>query len=264
MSLKSSENAQTSEVAELPAYAESDQAKRQLQSPTHKQSAMSSDPQPETSQPLSLIIDGQLILPSTIPATALYQLSHSVDMYGVELSICRVGKHTRVRESTYAVPYKVQEDLADRVIYNVSRNPMDLLRFDLRGQRRSTLPGTIEVVGGWTGWKIWHVRNRQRNLLFMTPLSVTHNYTWKDANGKLVAKESRIKIKPKTYQRHFDMQVVLEPIMQELLIACWIGRVWCELCLPYQPKDKPSDESKKQACQLDILVFWTRILGTIY
>jgi hypothetical protein len=94
-------------------------------------------------------MDGQLIYPTTPPATALYQTSRTLDMPGSSVSISRLGPHKFNKPSMLSAgatsPQKLEGFDSDKAIYEIIRTPLVLTKLELKGKRRSTLPGSIKM-----------------------------------------------------------------------------------------------------------------------
>ncbi len=192
------------------------------------------------SGPLSLTMDGQLIYPTTPPATALYQTSRTLDMPGSSVSISRLGPHKFNKPSMLSAgatsPQKLEGFDSDKAIYEIIRTPLVLTKLELKGKRRSTLPGSIKMERGLWSWKTWHEHKGSRTLLFRaTPNTSTKKglgLRWMDAGGQVLAME-RLEIDGDRSSRPImAFEKDLEPATQDLLVACWCAKVWAASQFP--------------------------------
>ena len=86
------------------------------------------------SEPLSLTLDKNLILPNNVPATALYSLNYTLNTMGNSFTLSR------------SVPSAVRMDgtvgkIMDKDLHDITRPPLSLVEFAIHGKRKSTFPG---------------------------------------------------------------------------------------------------------------------------
>lgn len=200
-------------------------------------------PGPLSSTPLDVTIDGDLIYSTTSPGpnTALYQTSHTLDnTHGVSLSLSRlVAPHHPGQpgaDADAAAPPKFDPV---NTIYDLTRVPLLSQEVELRGKRRSTLPGHITLKRGLWSWKMWHVQKGRRGLLFhATPTSAVGErgsgsgsglwWRWKDAAGGVVATEKWEMDDGGKMRRVVAVEKGVESATRDLLVACWCAQVWAE------------------------------------
>ena len=210
-------------VAAPPAYAE--------------QKAYVEGSNSQQSDQLNLTIDGQLIYPTTPPATALYQISSTLNMTGTSISISRVGSQKpRKPSSNDNAPSELPDFDSDKTIYDIHRIPLKLGKLELIGKRRSTLPGSIRMERGLLDWKMWHEQKGSKTLLFRAmPDTVTKNglgLRWKDAGGQILAVDRYDSVGDGPNRCVMAFEKRLEPAVQDVLVACWCAKVWAEAMHP--------------------------------
>lgn len=191
-------------------------------------------PFPETtpSEPLSLTLDKALIFPNTVPATALYSLNYTLNTMGNSVTLSR------------SVPGAIRNDgtsskITDKDLYDITRPPLSLLEFQIRGKRKSTFPGTgnLQMKTGLMG-KYWECRFRDKLVL-----KGKHG-TWCDGKGRVVAREMNEVVAKKVSRKGKEVErgvrenpgLVFEawegdggmdPLLVDLMVAVWCAKTWC-------------------------------------
>lgn len=180
--------------------------------------------------PLSLTLDKALIFPNTIPATALYSLNYTLNTMGNSVTLSR------------SVPGAMRADgttrkIIDKDLYDITRPPLSLLEFHLKGKRKSTFPGTgnLQLKMGLMG-KYWECKFKEKTIL------KGKNGTWCDGQGKVVAKEVNEVIAKKASRKGKEVdsgvrenpglvfeewEEGMEGLLVDLMVAVWCAKTWC-------------------------------------
>lgn len=169
---------------------------------------------------------GQFIYPSNFPGTRdyYYHVSLPVDTPTNSLSIRR----TKRRADMADYPIKPEKFFQTDVLYQIVRFAMDYQELELRPRTLSAVYGDVKMQRGWTGsWKTHQENDGALDLIFRTTPDWSSGQDegnrWITDDGKLLAKSGMALGRPVlTFERG------LERHTQDLLIACWVSKLWSE------------------------------------
>jgi hypothetical protein len=182
------------------------------------------------SGPLSLTLDKSLIFPNTIPATALYSLNYTLNTRGNSITLRRsVRGSTRPNGSTGKI--------TDKDLYDISRPPMTVTNFVIKGKRKSTFPGegTLQLKHSMRG-KYWECRFKGKVVL------KGRNGVWTNGEGVEVATETNEVISKKGSRKGKELdsggkenpglvfkeqERDIDALLVDLMVAVWCGKTWC-------------------------------------
>ncbi|KAH8821266.1 hypothetical protein F5884DRAFT_81782 [Xylogone sp. PMI_703] len=184
----------------------------------------------------SLTLDKSLIYPSIPPSQALYSLSYTLNSLGSEITLRR------------SVPGLIRPDgtvasVVDKDLFHITRPPLSLASFEIKGLRRSTYPGTayLELKRGIKG-KYWECKFKGQLVLRQK------GGVWVDEDGKEIAREQNELPRSKSKDKHkaaaIDFGVKEHPkisfvddvdqLLMDLMIAVWCAKTW--YCATYGVK----------------------------
>ncbi|PGH09885.1 hypothetical protein AJ79_05612 [Helicocarpus griseus UAMH5409] len=192
--------------------------------------------QPHTLPDLSdITLDGSLIYPTQPPATALYELSHALDLGHSRIEISRlVARRSKAPQN--ATPVNPR----DKLMYSFTQPPMTYDCVEITGQRRSTISGTLYLKQSRhlfrSGWTLIRSHRGEEEVVFrIKPMRRGGTTEWVDGKGGRVAVEvgssgslggdsggSEV-IRPR-------LQIVaaaaMEDLMMDALVTAWCARIW--------------------------------------
>ncbi|KAG9228924.1 hypothetical protein BJ875DRAFT_216632 [Amylocarpus encephaloides] len=175
--------------------------------------------------PYRLTLDRDLIFPDSIPATALYSLNFTLNTMGNSIMLRRSVPSP---QRTPGAPGKI----VDKDLYEISRQPMSDVLFQIQGQRQSTHAGTGSLFfkTGLRG-KYWECKYKSGLVL------KGKNGTWEDASGNAVAQEEDTGSKRRGERKQGTEAVLSRPVLNlqdgiddrltDLMVAVWCTTIWC-------------------------------------
>lgn len=173
---------------------------------------------------------GQFLYPATAvnPTDYIYQLSALLSAPGESLSFRRA--HRRVDMVEYPI---------DAAMYQGNDSLFKIERNSIKPQalRLCSGPGfpevcVIEMSRDWTGgWKVWRIREDGSDYLFRTTADWSKARDvmcrWTTEDGTLLARTDSVALLPViTFEYGPDR------VLQEILIGCWIAKLWHESTPP--------------------------------
>jgi hypothetical protein len=200
-----------------------------------------------TSETLSLTLDKALIFPSAIPSTALYSLNYTLNSMGSSITLRRsVPAAARASGASGKI--------MDKDLYDITRPPLDLITFQLKGKRKSTFPGVgnLQLKQGLRG-KYWECRFKDKIVL------KNKTGVWTDGDGTPVATETNEAIAKKGTRKGKEVAVddgvrknpgltfverqgAFDPLLMDLMVAVWCAKTWS--VETYEAKTEPISTSE--------------------
>ena len=173
---------------------------------------------------------GQFLYPSTevSPTDYIYQLSGLLSNPGESLSFRRVRRRLDMAEYPIDPATYSEND----TLFRIERVPANPQALHLRSGPQFHDPMVIEVNRDWTGgWKARRIRNDGSDYLFRTTADWSKAKDvvcrWTTEDGTLLARTDTVALLPVITFEHGP-----DRLMQEVLICCWIAKLWHELAPP--------------------------------
>ena len=207
------------------------------------QTALSRAPAAPIDNPPYLTLDKDLIFPPP-PSQALYSLKFAISATGTSNVLYQSVPSTQSVDGTHQSP-----TMRDKALYAISRQWVMIDRFIIQGQRRSTIPGTLDFRKhpNFLGRMSWQCRNEKTQATLIR----SKGDQWLDAEGKVIGREEggvvlgmrqKKAIQKANVQRAQGVNIpwkapVLELVgvardctdggkMRDLLVVCWVAKTW--------------------------------------
>lgn len=179
---------------------------------------------------------GQFAYPANFPGNKdyYYHISHPLDTIIDSVGI----RKTKRRANMTDYPISPEKFFPTNVLYEIVRCSPDYQDLNIHAKVPSAPYGMIKMQRGWTGsWKVHYDNDGSSDVVLRTTpdwsKSQDEGNRWATEDGKLLAKsgiqagnrgpEETIKgIPTLTFERG------LERNMEDLLVACWIAKLWSE------------------------------------
>lgn len=181
----------------------------------------------------TLVLDGCKIYPAEPPSRILYELSSApcdaiADVYGVQKVRYRLsdaGGEGRVR-------YRLDHiyDFKNKTFFSLRdlRQPVVL---EGKTSRKRSYKEVI-MAGGMTGWTTCAAEGHFKAEVPISERFRSDNQIlWKNPDGVIVASETRVRRKDDGSldgMPRLDIREIMGEKDQDLLIACWVARLWRE------------------------------------
>lgn len=169
---------------------------------------------------------GQFIYPSTFlnPKSFIYQIAQPLDTSSTFMSI----RNAQRRADMVEYPIGPEGYNSNDILYDICRSTVDYQQLELRGGTQSSLPGVIVMHRDWTGgWKVRRNHDGDSEYLFRTTPDWSkmkeEGCRWMTEDGKLLA---RTGVEDVTPTLCFEQGLQRE--MQDVVVACWVGKLWSE------------------------------------
>ncbi|KAI9858985.1 MAG: hypothetical protein M1824_003986 [Vezdaea acicularis] len=180
---------------------------------------------PETIPALPLFLANTRIYWALQPTTPMYSLPTTLSG-GDRISLERVTHSTRLSTSSAsASPPQPKERHVS--LYSIQRTPFTT-NLEIRGQRASTFNGV--------GQMSFHMRLFGRSYwgVFFKGAGISikqQKGLWKLSTGQVLAEEGNFSAAPSeddAGKLFLEIKAGVEEKMRDLVVACWLGKVWME------------------------------------
>ena len=169
---------------------------------------------------------GQYFYPSSLraPKDYIYEISATLDTMSNCLGVRRASRRADMIE------YPLDKDAYSwhDSLFVISRVELDYQTLELQPQGQSTLEGVITMHRDWTGgWKVHHGLDGNKEYLFRTTPDWSkmkeESCRWMTEEGRLLARTGVEGVTP-----FFIFEHGSERTMQEILVTCWVAKLWSE------------------------------------
>lgn len=180
---------------------------------------------------------GQFIYAADFPGSKdyIYHISHPLNTIIDSISI----RKTKRRANMTDYPIAPEKFFPTNVLYEIIHCAPDYQDLNIHAKASSAPFGMIKMQRGWTGsWKVHYDNDGTLGLLFRTTPDWSKTQgegnRWATDDGKLLGKsgiqaakgglgEVTRRIPTFTFERG------LERNMEDLLVACWVAKMWSEM-----------------------------------
>lgn len=165
----------------------------------------------------------------------IYQISHPLDTVTQSISV----RHAKARPRMWEYPLRPDRFVRENVLYDIVPLTIDYQELKLRGNPDSPLAGTIIMRRIWTGsWKVHHEYEGKRVLLFRTTPDWSQDqnegYRWATEDGQLLARTGGHEESKFRFEKTLDRKIL------DVLVTCWIAKIWSETLTVRKPSDSAS------------------------
>jgi ankyrin repeat protein len=179
---------------------------------------------------------GQFVYPANFPGNKdyFYHISHPLDTIIDSIGI----RKTKRRADMTDYPIAPEKFFPTNVIYEIVHFSPDYQDLNIYAKSPSAPYGMIKMQRGWTGnWKVHYDHDGTSGLVFRTTpdWSKTQNEgnRWATDDGKLLAKSGTQTAKGGREEISKGVPTLtfergLERKMEDLLVACWVAKIWSE------------------------------------
>ncbi|KAG6121915.1 hypothetical protein E4U14_000728 [Claviceps sp. LM454 group G7] len=182
----------------------------------------------------SLVLDGHTIYPAAPPSQFLYQIS-SPPRQGLPSTYA-------IQKWRFRLPDPLGQDDSDndgmllksrlQHIYDVCEQHRGLrpaVRLDGRAAHRQCYREVV-LQGGHTGWTTCAATEGwfRADVALRERFKADAHISWRSRDGVLVAVETRAGCRGGRLLPRLDIRAVLKEKDLDLLVACWVARVWKE------------------------------------
>lgn len=172
------------------------------------------------------LVFGQFVYPSNFPGTRnyYYHISHPLDAPVTSISI----RSTNRRADMADYPIGVEKFFPTNILHELIRFATDYQELELRARSHTALYDVVKMQRVWTGnWKAHREGEGTLELLFRTTPDWSKGEDdgnqWITDDGTLLAKSGDCSGAP-----ILTFECGLERHMQDLLVACWVAKLWSE------------------------------------
>lgn len=170
---------------------------------------------------------GQFVFPSGTSGRIenIYEISHVLEAN----TSCISTRCSATRAEMWDYPLPTGHFNREDMLYDIIRVQPDYQEFEIRPQHPKSLPGSIQMHRDWTGgWKVRHLHEdaTKSYLLRTTPdwsKKKDDDCRWMTETGALLARSGWEDATPNLCFEHS-----LGATMQDLLVTCWIAKLWSE------------------------------------
>lgn len=170
---------------------------------------------------------GQFVFPggTSGPRENIYEVSHVLETHTSCISVRRSAN----RAEMWDYPLPPGQFNRKDMLYDMIRVHTDYQEFRFRPQHPHCLPGSIHMHRDWTGgWKVVHIYENTAKpyLLRTTPdwsKSKDEECRWMTETGTLLARSGWEDATP-----NLSFELRVDKQMQDLLVTCWIVKLWSE------------------------------------
>ena len=191
---------------------------------------------------------GQFIYPSNFPGNKdyFYHISHPLNTIIDSLSIRKTKRHADMMD----YPIGPEKFFPTNVLYQIGHCSPDYQDLKIHAGAPGAPYSIIKMQRGWTGsWKIHYDNDGILGLVFRTTPDWSETrydgIRWATDDGKLLAKsgiqaakgglrEITKVIPTLTFERG------LERNMEDLIVACWVAKIWSEMVVNQKLEGKVS------------------------
>jgi hypothetical protein len=214
--------------------------------------------------PKSFTLRGALLY---TPSGATHQLSSTLSQTGHSLllrSLSAKESSQVATSSSHAVPFD-----RSSVLYEIFWSPLNTKWLEIRGRRRNGVPGSVRMKHGF---RTWHVVQQApgRKTAEQEMITVKRygrkpgksRLGWRVLGGEVIAYEDKDDMGEHEYQTALKIVRDLDDSLMELLLACWVGRLWFRASLG-KAKRKGLRTRKKMRVMLPKLNVFRKVSSAI-
>lgn len=159
------------------------------------------------------------------PAGYMYQVSQLIEIAATTISVRLSNRRAEMNE----YPLSPDDFNFDNALYDLHRVRSDYQEFELQGRHQNIRHRSLRMFKDWTGsWKI-HTKESGdgKHFLFRitadwSPMS-EEECRWITEDGKLFARSGWDDDTP-----NLCLETGLSRQMTDLIVSCWIGKLWAE------------------------------------
>ncbi|KAF2843758.1 hypothetical protein M501DRAFT_1013094 [Patellaria atrata CBS 101060] len=172
----------------------------------------------------NFVIDTVFIRAALKSSEVRYHLSSTVH---TDISELRIRRLSSTESRSIATTSQLVSFLSSDTLYTITRPPFEPSIMIIKGSRKSTLPGTIQMRHRLRKWKVEQEHCGKIFQLFqLSERTRSRSLQWKGEDGTLLADDVWENEGTPVERPMLKLSQSIKLSTQELLITCWIARIW--------------------------------------